>query len=1136
MWIWILAFCLIGSLLLVTRPAMGLAPQAPDATIQIGNDTNIFTNGADGSESNIVVNIEDVFTNLDDEDFEVQISQFNFKAQNANVPITPFVVKVESDGDVNNYHDFKVVAIGTTRITYTTGTKSFAFNDGGAPTITLGPGDHLLAGFIDADASGNNDRNGTTLLGSTVPREEGGDKIWYTFYSYAANGDNPPNGFWIQLNQKPQPVTYGGNPSFQYMNRNYAFNIKLTSSTDPVVPTPTPSPIPTEVPGYQLENFDFEDEGDSLGDNKSSIAGWEVIGSNGVDLNSDNGNRSLDINTSTISQTVSGLNPGTPYVLRIDYMGNDNTNGTTADASVLIDGQVKKMGSSAYLPSGAIAGIHSNEARDFIQCNGFEFTTDTGTVNIQISSDEIGNTPNGLEIDNVRILEGTMPTAPEHNFGDLVEEEGGWRQLANGGFQDEFVGFAESIENTGPDSNPHLCGAGLSGWLVSRESIDLIQGSGFAIPEGSPPTGNWIIDIGGQGPGGIAQTITGLDPNAEYVLKFYAARHTAYGTDDMTSELWANGSFAKEIVRTSAQTGDNGYILELVALTSDADGKLAIELFSTTPDQSGNIVYDNFSLVSAANFPTFTSPGNQFNNVGDSVFLELVVNDENDDTLTFTAINLPPDLEISPVTGTISGTVDTAGVYTPTITVDDGNTAPIAKSFTWTVNTVPTIDSISDQADTTEDSVEIDVTADDDDGDALVYSAEGLPSGAVIISDTGKITGTLLTSGLYSVTVTVDDLKGGTASTQFEWDVNDRPILTNIGDQKTNLGESVDVTVPFVDSDEDVWIITATGLPDGLGIDTSTGQITGSPTTAGTSAVTISIEDQEGGTDTFDISWLINTIPVINSTHDDMLTNIGDPVALKVLASDLDGDELTYSAEDLPAGVTINPATGDISGTNTQGGNHTVVLKVTDGNGGEATVSFNWKINSPPFVNSPGTVTVNLNAAVDFTIDGGDDDGDAVTFIATGLPTGLTIDPSTGQVTGSATVAGSYGITIIVEDPNSQTASVSFTLVVNTPPVATDPGAQTASTSASVNVAIAATDADGDSLTFSATGLPEGLSIDSTTGVISGTPTFGGKYTTTVTVSDGNGGEATVEISWDIEGPLPPTAFSTTIFLPMIRR
>ena len=87
-------------------------------------------------------------------------------------------------------------------------------------------------------------------------------------------------------------------------------------------------------------------------------------------------------------------------------------------------------------------------------------------------------------------------------------------------------------------------------------------------------------------------------------------------------------------------------------------------------------------------------------------------------------------------------------------------------------------------------------------------------------------------------------------------------------------------------------------------------------------------------------------------------------------------------------------------------------------------------------------------------------------------------------------------------------------------PVLTNPGTQVNVVGDSVNLPLSATEADGDTLFYSADGLPDGLWVDPFTGVISGTVADDALQTTpyavTVTVDDGNGGTATQTFNWSV--------------------
>lgn len=180
---------------------------------------------------------------------------------------------------------------------------------------------------------------------------------------------------------------------------------------------------------------------------------------------------------------------------------------------------------------------------------------------------------------------------------------------------------------------------------------------------------------------------------------------------------------------------------------------------------------------------------------------------------------------------------------------------------------------------------------------------------------------------------------------------------------------------------------------------------------------------------------VINTPPSIN-TPVNQNSKTGVAVSLLVEASDVDGDTLVYSATGLPTGLSINSATGVISGTPSSAGTFSATVSVNDGTDSSSS-PFTWVvtttvINRPPQITNISSKTSQVGDAINVAVQATDPDGDTLSYSATGLPSGLAINATTGVISGNLSTAGNYTVNITVSDSQTS-ASMQFSWAVTAP-------------------------------------------------------------------------------------------------------
>jgi hypothetical protein len=389
--------------------------------------------------------------------------------------------------------------------------------------------------------------------------------------------------------------------------------------------------------------------------------------------------------------------------------------------------------------------------------------------------------------------------------------------------------------------------------------------------------------------------------------------------------------------------------------------------------------------------------------------------------IAFTDVDLPDDshtfsdntdlFDIDPATGVIrwTPTGDQIGTHDVAITVTDRYGRKDTITITLTVKNVndpPVITSDLEVEALQDSEYTYSILVADPDrpfGDIIFFTATSDDIEILVDQATGSITFTP-GNGHYpgfDIRIAVEDKEGASDSATVHVTVvnlNDPPVLYDIGTQRIDQGDVVGVRLETSDPDLDIDLdppehltLSVTG-PDWL-MPGADGWIrfTADQFTVGEHATTYTVTDREGLTDTISVLWIItnvNDVPVITNAPPagGLAAREGERFTYAFLGEDLDGDALRWTDDSTILEIGID--TGIINFTPGQGhvGTHTVTVTASDGKGGKATVTFELvveNVNDAPVIRNITPINGTMYTEGDevlFQVSADDEDGDALTY------------------------------------------------------------------------------------------------------------------------------------------------------------
>ncbi|OOW00994.1 IPT/TIG domain/outer membrane autotransporter barrel domain-containing protein [Pseudomonas sp. MF4836] len=630
----------------------------------------------------------------------------------------------------------------------------------------------------------------------------------------------------------------------------------------------------------------------------------------------------------------------------------------------------------------------------------------------------------------------------------------------------------------------------------------------LVVTSSATPTLTSVAPSSGSTAGATSVTLTGTNFTGATAVTFGGAAATGFTVNNattITATTPAHAAGAVSVTVTTASgsaTLTNGYTYVPAPTVGPVSATVAANSSANpiTLSLSGGTA-TSVAVASAASHGTATASGTSITYTPTAGF-------SGSDSFTYTATNAsgtstaatvtitvsPPTLTITPTT-LPNGTQGSA--YSQTVSAS-GGTAP----YTYAI------------------------------------SAGSLPAGLSLNTGTGVLSGTPSASGTFNLTVTATDANSATGSRAYSLLINAlAPPVAGAVSAIVAANSSNNPITLNLSGGTATSVAVASAASHGTATASGT-SITYTPTAgySGSDSFTYTATNA-GGTSSPATVTITVSPPTVTITPTTLPNGTQGTAYSQTVSASGGTAPYTYaiSAGSLPAGLSLNTGTGVLSGTPSASGTFNLTVTATDANSATGSRAYSLLINAlaPPVTGAVSAIVAasSSNNPITLNLSGGTATSVAVASAAshgtaTASGTSITYTPTAGY-------SGADSFTYTATNAGGTSSPATVTITVSPPAVAITPttlpnGTQGTAYSQTVS-------ASGGTAPYTyaiiAGSLPAGLSLNTGTGVISGTPSASGSFNLTLTATDANSATGSRAYSLLINGLAPPVAGATSVIL-----